>query len=245
LIVAARAAAGWDGWSEVDKLLAKEPWIDGQFGGEARELLTRSALARDADTLALRHASAAARDARLGNRQRYAGKYPGARRGIALCTGNTELKPITNASQCIAGAAVARRGAVEQVVPLERTGEEHESDGTSRVAARIACCRGGVAESQRVRVTRERRSCQQLSRFTAELSVDPRLLCEQLVDLTPAIPAGRGACRDDQCARRSLFWFAQHGRKELCRSPGMSLIDQALRVFELVALRDRPSEIGV
>lgn len=62
LIVAARAAAGWDGWSEVDKLLAKEPWIDGQFGGEARELLTRAALARDADTLALRHASAAARD---------------------------------------------------------------------------------------------------------------------------------------------------------------------------------------
>ena len=64
LTVAARAAAGWGGWAEVDKLLAKEPWIDSQFAGEARELLTRSALERGADTAALTHASAAAREAR-------------------------------------------------------------------------------------------------------------------------------------------------------------------------------------
>src|SRR5438874_4851433 len=37
LMVAARAAAGWGGWSEVDRLLAREPWIDAQFDGEARE----------------------------------------------------------------------------------------------------------------------------------------------------------------------------------------------------------------
>src|SRR4051812_10241216 len=47
LIVAARAAAGWSGWSEVDRLLAKEPWIDDQFDGEGRELLARSAFERD------------------------------------------------------------------------------------------------------------------------------------------------------------------------------------------------------
>ncbi|HEY9229832.1 MAG TPA: hypothetical protein VIP11_24485, partial [Gemmatimonadaceae bacterium] len=27
VLVAARAAAGWGGWTEVDKLLAREPWI--------------------------------------------------------------------------------------------------------------------------------------------------------------------------------------------------------------------------
>ena len=64
LIVAARAAAGWNGWSEVDNLLAKQPWIDTQFEGEGRELLTRSALERSADTVALRHARAAERDAK-------------------------------------------------------------------------------------------------------------------------------------------------------------------------------------
>jgi soluble lytic murein transglycosylase len=64
LLIAARAAAGWNGWTEVDKLLAAESWIDSQFDGEARELLTRSALERGADTSALTHASAAVNDAR-------------------------------------------------------------------------------------------------------------------------------------------------------------------------------------
>jgi soluble lytic murein transglycosylase len=67
LIVAARAAAGWGGWTEVDNLLAREPWIDSLFDGEARELLTRAALERGADTTALTHALAAARDARASD----------------------------------------------------------------------------------------------------------------------------------------------------------------------------------
>jgi soluble lytic murein transglycosylase len=64
LIVAARAAAGWDGWAEVDKLLAKQTWIDAQFDGEARELLTRSALEQGADTAALTQARLALQDAK-------------------------------------------------------------------------------------------------------------------------------------------------------------------------------------
>jgi soluble lytic murein transglycosylase len=63
LLVAARAAAGWDGWAEVDRLLAGARWIDTDFGGAGRELLTRSALERGADTAALTQASLALRDA--------------------------------------------------------------------------------------------------------------------------------------------------------------------------------------
>lgn len=59
ILVAARAAAGWAGWTVVDKLLVDEPWIDTQSDGEARELLTRAAFDRAADTVALRYASAA------------------------------------------------------------------------------------------------------------------------------------------------------------------------------------------
>ena len=58
-LVAARAAAGWGGWSVVDKLLADEPWIDTQSDGEARELLTRAAFDRGADSVSLRYAGAA------------------------------------------------------------------------------------------------------------------------------------------------------------------------------------------
>jgi soluble lytic murein transglycosylase len=64
LILAARAAAGWGGWSEVDKLLGKEMWLDKQFEGEGRELLARSALERGADTTALEQATLALRAAK-------------------------------------------------------------------------------------------------------------------------------------------------------------------------------------
>jgi len=58
-LLAARAAADWGGWSEVDKLIGAEPWVDTQFGGEGRELLTRSALERDADSTAVTFATKA------------------------------------------------------------------------------------------------------------------------------------------------------------------------------------------
>ena len=50
-LAGARAAWGWDGWSEVDRLLRDAPWLDSSFGGEGRELLARSALARGQDAV--------------------------------------------------------------------------------------------------------------------------------------------------------------------------------------------------
>ncbi|HEX7978120.1 MAG TPA: lytic transglycosylase domain-containing protein [Gemmatimonadaceae bacterium] len=45
-LVAARAAAAWQGWAEVDRLLHDAPWLDSSLDGEGRELLARSALER-------------------------------------------------------------------------------------------------------------------------------------------------------------------------------------------------------
>ena len=50
-LVAARAARGWEGWSEVERVLRDAPWLDTQFGGEGRELLARAALERDRDAI--------------------------------------------------------------------------------------------------------------------------------------------------------------------------------------------------
>ncbi len=58
VLLAAEAAGAWGGWTQVERLLADAPWVDAD-GGRGRELLTRAALARQAD-------SAALRDARLG-----------------------------------------------------------------------------------------------------------------------------------------------------------------------------------
>jgi soluble lytic murein transglycosylase len=51
-VVGARAASGWQGWSEVERLLRGAPWLDSLYGGEGRELLVRSGLSRDQDVLA-------------------------------------------------------------------------------------------------------------------------------------------------------------------------------------------------
>src|SRR5215218_4106660 len=59
LLVGARAAAAWGGWPEVEKLLAREPWIDTAFSGEADVLLARAALDRDSNVVAIRYAAAA------------------------------------------------------------------------------------------------------------------------------------------------------------------------------------------
>jgi soluble lytic murein transglycosylase len=63
MLIAARAAAAWNGWTEVEKLLAGEPWIDTAFAGEARELLARAALDRNAKEEATTHAEAALKQA--------------------------------------------------------------------------------------------------------------------------------------------------------------------------------------
>jgi len=59
VLLAARAAAGWRGWREVDSLLAPAVWVDTAFGGDGRELLARSALEQSHDGAALTNARAA------------------------------------------------------------------------------------------------------------------------------------------------------------------------------------------
>ena len=59
VLLAARAAAAWGGWSHVDRLLASEPWLDSRFDGLGRELLARAATARREDTVVLRQAKLA------------------------------------------------------------------------------------------------------------------------------------------------------------------------------------------
>lgn len=59
LLTAAKAAAAWEGWSTVGRLLAQARWLDEGSGGSGRELLARSALERGLNDAALTHASMA------------------------------------------------------------------------------------------------------------------------------------------------------------------------------------------
>lgn len=61
LLVAARAASEWGGWTLVNALLRYEPWLETRFGGEGLELLARSALERGDADAARENAEAALR----------------------------------------------------------------------------------------------------------------------------------------------------------------------------------------
>src|SRR5688500_6917010 len=64
VLLTATAAARWGGWSRVERELAGVPWLDSLHDGAGRELLTRAALARGADSVAQAHAEIALRVAR-------------------------------------------------------------------------------------------------------------------------------------------------------------------------------------
>ena len=71
LLLAARAAAGWDGWESVTKLLIGQEWLDTSFEGEGRALLARAMVERG-DPNAVDHArfavSSTANERRKGER---------------------------------------------------------------------------------------------------------------------------------------------------------------------------------
>lgn len=46
ILLAARAAAGWEGWGSVVRLLAQQSWLDELDGGEGRALLARARVER-------------------------------------------------------------------------------------------------------------------------------------------------------------------------------------------------------
>jgi soluble lytic murein transglycosylase len=60
IMLAARAAAGWEGWSTVRQLLESQPWLDTRYDRLGRRLLAEGALADGRNLDAFRHAAAAA-----------------------------------------------------------------------------------------------------------------------------------------------------------------------------------------
>jgi len=62
-LLAAQAAAGWQGWSRVQQILGGAPWLDLDFGGHGHALLARAALAERRDSAAVAPARRALRAA--------------------------------------------------------------------------------------------------------------------------------------------------------------------------------------
>jgi soluble lytic murein transglycosylase len=54
--VAARAASGWGGWREVERILNRETWLDSLYSGEGRALLARAQIGLENDSAAVENA---------------------------------------------------------------------------------------------------------------------------------------------------------------------------------------------
>ncbi|HEU5049441.1 MAG TPA: transglycosylase SLT domain-containing protein [Gemmatimonadales bacterium] len=96
-LLGARAASGWEGWSEVERLIGNATWLDSAFAGEGRALLARAALARRADSLAAEHAARAVQAA--------AGDTVRGERLVILARALDRLDSLPAAAAAYAGAA--------------------------------------------------------------------------------------------------------------------------------------------
>lgn len=104
-LVAARAAAGWEGWSLVDAQLDGTAWLDSLGGGEGRELLARAALARGDARAGARHAAAAVEAA--------AARDALARRLVLLARAHDRTDAVDSAAAAYAAAAELVPGAAD------------------------------------------------------------------------------------------------------------------------------------
>jgi soluble lytic murein transglycosylase len=126
-IAGARAAAGWDGWTEVDRLLENAPWLDSQFGGEGRELLVRSALERGQNASADAHL---ALDAAKDEPTRVV-------RGILLARAYDRAN-VRDSAAASYSAAAARLPAVADWLHLRAAGVTGDSSARAALFARVA-----------------------------------------------------------------------------------------------------------
>lgn len=126
-LVGARAASGWQGWAEVDRILRGAPWLDSLYGGEGRELLVRSGLARDQDVRA---------DARLA--------LADARTPAARVTRRVLLARALDRANVLDSTATAYSAAAAQVpeiadwLLLRAAGAMADSGERAKVFARVA-----------------------------------------------------------------------------------------------------------
>ena len=131
LLVAARAAAGWGGWSEVDKLLARNRGSTPQFDGEARELLTRSAFERGADTVA--------RPARDGRASRCEEPSRCARSGLDASRARSRAEQqVRQRGGCVRARGRRRCAPVRDWLFLRAAGSERDSAQRAKLFATVS-----------------------------------------------------------------------------------------------------------
>lgn len=131
VILAARAAAGWEGWSTVERLLADAPWLDERFDRTGRRLLAEAALAANRNTDALAHARRAVAGGTAGLSDAEAG-----RRWVVLARAHERLSQWDSASSAYTRAAAHAR-LIADWLALRAAGTTRDSATRARLFAAV------------------------------------------------------------------------------------------------------------
>jgi soluble lytic murein transglycosylase len=127
VLLAARAAAAWQGWAVVIRLLADQPWLDHHTGGLGRALLAQAAVERDTPDAIAHAARAVSLAADLAER---------GRRLVILARG------LERAGEFDSAAATYRRAAaalptIAEWLWLRAAGAESDSSTRAQLYARL------------------------------------------------------------------------------------------------------------
>ncbi len=231
LLVAARAAADWRGWTLVRATLAFEPWLSTRFNGEGLELLARSALARDETVEARKYAEAALR----------AGSEPGARaaRLVLLARALDRLDVRDSAAATYRRAADMLPSARDWLL-LRAAGSTTDAGARDRLygAVKVAAARGRIANTE----------AQALERFGMNLAAANAY--EKIGDLPSAYRLRLASDNAGQRAtlRAGLLGYLQRDASGDDLQRGLEVLDAAYPrldlTSELIATR-RSAEGGV
>ena len=219
-LAGARAASGWEGWTEVERLLRRAPWLDGQFGGEGRELLARSELARGTDaradaSLAL---AAATDDARRVTRR-------------VLLARAYDRANVRDSAASFYLAAASRLPRVADWLWLRAAGVTQDSAARAAIVARI----GSVVARARIAST-DAQARERAGDFDGAARAFHRTGADGSAFRVEAL-----AARDD-AARSAL---AQRIVNYIQKSPGNSGSRQALEVLDGLGTLPPRSELVV
>lgn len=160
ILLAARAAAGWEGWPQVERLLQGATWIDTTSGGLGRELLARAALEQGHDTVAVGQATSALADARDARARGV--------RTVLLARALDRVNSLDSASAAYRAAA-DRLPVVRDWLLLRAAGVERDSSRRAALYAgvRSAAARTRVPWTEAQALERNKQLAQAAARYAA------------------------------------------------------------------------------
>lgn len=215
VLLAARAAAEWGGWTQVDRLLTREPWLDSRFDGLGRELLARAATSRREDSLVLRHAQLAVSQA-SSSQERGA-------RVVLIARALDRMDSLDRASRAYTEAATLLPDLADW---LRLRAAAVTADSAARAAHYLAL----QTDAPRPRVSWvEAQARERTSDLTGAVAAYEALgarMSALRLRLTAAAAAGDSAVRDT--IRRELFRIVTTGRGSTNARLAVELIDGSL-----------------